>query len=213
MVITGKNKKIRQTSNIKEKEKILADQEEDQHVKERNLAEKESELANKSMDLEQEKTKLAQKAEAMKKAVLEKLPEHWKTPTGQTLRKSLKESLQSIIDSDEEDHQENGMNTVNTMESGTGLSMEQENMDLDSIPEDLQDLRDEDLAMNLLDQPDEEDGDGDSGVLPEGQVILTLIKLQTKAKKSCSESTRRTSLLKLGASAPNLGDEKILLLN
>ena len=55
------------------------------------------------------------------------------------------------------------MNTVNTQESGTGLSMEQENMDLDSIPEDLRDLQDEDLAMNLLDQPDEEDVEGDSG--------------------------------------------------
>ena len=103
------------------------------------MAEKESELANKSMDLEQEKTKLAKKAEAMKNAVLQKLPEissNWKTPTGQTLRESLEESLQSIIDSDEEDIQDNGMNTVNTMESGMGLSMEQENMDLDSIPED-----------------------------------------------------------------------------
>ena len=36
--------------------------------------------------------------------------------------------------------------------------------------------------MNLLDQPDKEDGDKDSGVTPEGQVILTIITPQPKTK-------------------------------
>ena len=149
-------------------EKSLADQEADQHQRERELAKKETEMENKSMEIEREKDNMAKKIEAVKQAVLKEIPPGWMTRDGKTLKAALEASIHSIIESEDEGT-ESG---ANTMESGTGLTGDTDTMDID-IPEDLQDLRTEDLNLHLLDEKeDEEDARQHS---PDGQVIKRLI--------------------------------------
>ena len=151
--------------SMEDMEKSLADKEADQHQRERELAEKETEMENKSMEIDREKDNMAKKIEAVKKVVLKEIPPGWMTRDGKTLKAALEASISSIIDSEDE----GTGSEINTMESGTGLTGDADTMDVDQdIPEDLQDLRTEDLNLHLLDEKeDEEDARRHT---PDGQV-------------------------------------------
>ena len=160
--------KLKTKSNdVEGKEKTLAEQETDQQRREQLLVEKETEMESKNNDIEREKQKIAKKAEAVKKTVLSYVPNNWITSDGNTIKATLDKSIKSILESDEEDKmdldEESG---INTLESGhfNGTSNDDGNDgtegNMENLPEDLQDIRDEDLNMNLLD-----DNEGDTQVI------------------------------------------------
>ena len=121
-------------------------------------------MKSKNNDIDRDKEKIAKKAEAVKKTVLSYVPNNWITSDGNTIKATLDKSIKSILESDEEDKmdldEESG---INTLESGhyTGTSNNDgTDGNMENLPEDLQDIHDEDLNMNLLD-----DNEGDAQVI------------------------------------------------
>ena len=56
----------------------------------------------------------------MKKSVLQKIPQNWKTPKGQAMKMALENTISSIIESEDEglNFEESG---INTLELGTNM--------------------------------------------------------------------------------------------
>ena len=146
-------------NDVEGKAKTLAEQETDQQNREQILVEKEAEMENKTNEIEREREKLVRKADAVNKSVLNQIPNNWMTSEGHTMKTTLERTIQSIIESEDEEgmscDEESG---INTLESGhhTGMSInDQANMEL-GLPDDLQGIPDKDLNMELLNDNDNE---------------------------------------------------------
>ena len=57
----------------------------------------------------------------MKKSVLQKIPQNWKTPKGQAMKMALENTISSIIESEDEGLNFGQESGINTLESGTGM--------------------------------------------------------------------------------------------
>ena len=80
--------------------------------------------------------KLIRKEKAMKKSVLQKIPQNWKTPKGQAMKMALENTISSIIESEDEGLNFGQESGINTLESGTGMwvcPLDQDNIDLDFL--------------------------------------------------------------------------------
>ena len=86
--------------------------------------------------MEQEREKHAKKAEAVKKSVLQQIPNNWMTREGHTLKTALEQTITSIIESEDDNmtvNKESGINTLNTLDtlSSTGTTHSRQNLQLE----------------------------------------------------------------------------------